>query len=157
MSKSKFEQVACEAVATDFFSRYAAACEYFACRFEREKSVRKPAGTWGRVDLYLEIFDPDDKKSPRYRFSFEMKTSTTDLASGYGLNFEAENNFIVYPRNHLEYTCSGASLDREYLESFLHSIGCDYVGILCVEDDKSITVERKAAGHVPFYAESVAG
>lgn len=148
MAKSKFEEALVKALYVwlgEQYEYYMGECELFGVTFRREKSVKTKFGTNGRIDFSISIFDPDKPEKVVIQYNIEAKSSTSDLNSPWGKNWnQPGGNFIIYPRNAWLYTFSGCQLDGEFLKRWLRNNGYEHVGILALEEDGSITCEKKA-------------
>ena len=148
MGKSRFEEAVLKALydwARDEYQYFMDRCHLFGITFRREKSVITKYRTRGKLDFCISIFDPEKPERVVIQFNIEAKSSTSDLKSPWGKNWNQPGcNFIIYPRNMWLYTCSGGQLDGEYLKGWLRNNGYENVGILALEEDGSITCEKKA-------------
>lgn len=148
MGKSRLEEAVVRALygwIRDQYDYFMDKCNLFGITIRREKSVKTNLGTYGKIDFSISIFDPDKPDKVVVQYNIEAKSSTSDLNSPWGKNWNQPGaNFIIYPRNMWQYVCSGGQLDGEYLKSWLDDNGYQHVGIFALEEDGSITCERKA-------------
>ena len=145
MSASKFENAAYKIIVDDLIEKCKQQ-ELYSLHWVREAYVGKPNGKHGLVDLkvmYLNL----RAGVISHTVNYEMKSGYSDLTNGRGLNFNADYNYVVYPRDSSRYikTQNGNSmLTKEKISKWLDKRKGVHIGIICIENDNSITVERIA-------------
>ena len=132
VGKSRFEEDAISAVIRIITSK-AEKLNAKILDIDREVSMGR-----GRADLVITIREASKELN---EYVFEMKSGVVDMSHGIGLNFYGNVNWLVYPEE--EYTC-GLQLWKELAEAFLDGMGYDYVGIIRLNKDGTLKVEREA-------------
>ena len=142
MSCSMFEDQACEIILNDFVGKYSGQNRY-GFEYERESCVRYANKKRGRFDLVVKIIELKRFKICK-TIHYEMKSCMSDLKSGRGINFHGDYNYLVYPRDSKPYVRNGTNITFEKAKEWLEKHGYDRVGIICLREDGTLSVEREA-------------
>ena len=139
---SLFEEVAVSLVLSDWKDK----CDrqnLYRLEWGRNAHVGYGRKKWGLVDLVVNLRNLRTLVACK-TIHYEMKSCVLDLCSGNGVNLYADYNYIVYPKDCRHYVTSGKSLSFEYLDKWTKKRKLEYVGIICIDEDLKLQVEREA-------------
>lgn len=102
----------------------------------------------GRCDIVLWL----EYEGYKETICIECKTGMRDLKSGYGLNFDGDINYILYPKTASRFIRDGYwDLNANKIEEYLWQKKIFGVGILELDDhDRIRFVKRANRVHKPF-------
>lgn len=94
----------------------------------------------GRCDIVLWIEYEHRKET----ICIECKSGMRDLKSGYGLNFDGDINYILYPKNASRFIQDGYwGLNKDKIEKVFWQNGIRGVGILELDDQDKIRFVKR--------------
>lgn len=96
----------------------------------------------GRTDIILWIH----YKNRVETVGIECKTGMRDLTSGYGLNFDCDINYIIFPQDASEYIADWqCKIDKERIEKYLFEKKISGIGILMLDKSRKIKMLKRSA------------
>lgn len=95
----------------------------------------------GRCDIVLWLEYPKFKQT----ICIECKSGMRDLKSGYGLNFDSEINYIIYPKMASKFISDWSwNFDEDKITKYLWEKKLTGIGILELDENNKIRLVKRA-------------